>query len=116
MKYSKFEGKKFRRQHSVGNYILDFYCPSEKLAIELDGQVHFNDAAYEYDYERKLFLNFYGIKVLRFVNKLVFEDLDFVLACIKDNFGWSVQPPRPAGTPPLKGGELCGDRSPPFQD
>ena len=34
------EGRKFRRQHSVGNYILDFYCPSEKLAVELDGEVH----------------------------------------------------------------------------
>lgn len=39
----QFEGRKFRRQHSIGNYILDFYCSSEKLAIELDGEVHFND-------------------------------------------------------------------------
>lgn len=85
----KFEGRKFRRQHSVGNYILDFYCPSEKLAIELDGEVHFNDNAREYDYERKLFLEFYGIKVLRFENKHVFENLQWMLDVIKTNFGWN---------------------------
>lgn len=83
-----FEGRKFRRQHSVGSYILDFYCPSEKLAIELDGEVHFGAAAREYDYERRLFLEHYGIKVLRFENKLVFEDLEWVLGVIKGNFGW----------------------------
>ena len=83
-----FEGRKFRRQHSVGNYILDFYCPSEKLAIELDGEVYFGDAAREYDYERKLFLEHYGIKVLRFVNKRVFEDLHWMLDVIRSNFGW----------------------------
>lgn len=85
----QLEGRKFRRQHSVGNYILDFYCPAEKLAIELDGQVHFNDTAREYDYERKLFLEYYGIKVLRFENKRVFEDLEWMLDVIKNNFGWN---------------------------
>src|SRR5688572_8955958 len=45
VKGSKVDGLKFRRQHSVGNYVLDFYCPSEKLAIELDGSVHFNEHA-----------------------------------------------------------------------
>ena len=84
-----FEGRKFRRQHSVGNYILDFYCPSEKLAIELDGEVHFGDAARQSDYERRLFLEYYGIKVLRFENKLVFDELEWVLGVIKSNFGWN---------------------------
>lgn len=88
------EGRKFRRQHSVGNYILDFYCPSVRLAVELDGEVHFNDAAREHDYERRLFLGCYDIKVLRFENRLVFEDLEWVLGVIKSNFGWRKQPPR----------------------
>ena len=113
-----FEGRKFRRQHSVGNYILDFYCPAEKLAIELDGQVHFNDTAREYDYERKLFLEHHGIKVLRFENKRVFEDLEWMLDVIKSNFGWNqeVEPPRPrnASTPPLEGGELSGENFAPI--
>jgi very-short-patch-repair endonuclease len=107
-----FEGRKFRRQHSVGNYILDFYCPSEKLAIELDGEVHFNEIAREYDYERKLFLEYYGIKVLRFENKLVFEDLEWMLAVIKNNFGWNKTTPHPSdAAPPLEGGEFVDDES-----
>jgi very-short-patch-repair endonuclease len=102
----QFEGRKFRRQHSVGNYILDFYCPSEKLAIELDGEVHFNETAREYDYERKLFLEHYGIKVLRFENKLVFEELGWVLGVVKSNFGWNkTTTPSLRDTPPLEGGE-----------
>lgn len=104
-------GKKFRRQHSVGNYILDFYCPAERLAVELDGEVHFNDAARERDGRRKLYLENCGIRVLRFENKLVFEDLEWVLAVIKNNFGWSEKEaltttPSLRDTPPLKGGEF----------
>ena len=102
-----FEGRKFRRQHSVGNYILDFYCPSEKLAVELDGEVHFGDAAREYDRERKLFLEYYGIKVLRFENKRVFEDLGWMINVIKSNFGWNKKTtPSLRDTPPLEGGEF----------
>jgi len=41
LKGKKLAGRKFRRQHSIGYYIVDFYCPSEKLIIELDGQHHF---------------------------------------------------------------------------
>ncbi len=98
---SKFEGRKFRRQHSVDNYILDFYCPSEKLAIELDGEVHFNEAAEQKDAERTAFLNHYGIKVIRFENKMIFEQIEYVLDEIKKNFGWKITTP----TPPSKEGE-----------
>ena len=49
---SQLEGRKFRRQHSVGNYILDFYCPSERLCIELDGAYHFTEQGESYDQER----------------------------------------------------------------
>ncbi|HNP17173.1 MAG TPA: N-6 DNA methylase [Fulvivirga sp.] len=84
----KLEGRKFRRQHSVANYILDFYCPSEKLAIELDGQGHFEATQAEYDAERDLFLNHYGIKVLRFENKEVFKHSEALLEQVKSEFGW----------------------------
>jgi len=43
------EGRKFRRQHSIENYIVDFYCASEKLIIELDGAVHLDFAVQNYD-------------------------------------------------------------------
>jgi very-short-patch-repair endonuclease len=113
------EGRKFRRQHSVGSYILDFYCPAEKLAIELDGEVHFNDSARERDGERKLYLQSCGIRVLRFENKRVFEDLEWMLDVIKSNFGWNKTAPiAPETTPhpsdaaaPFKGGEFVDDES-----
>jgi len=89
---SQLEGRKFRRQHSVDNYILDFYCPSEKLAIELDGEGHNDIIQAEYDLERDLFLNSYGIKVLRFENKMVFEQTEAVLSEIKKGFGWCNHP------------------------
>ena len=85
---AKLDGRKFRRQHSVGGYILDFYCPAERLAVELDGDFHFHDAAIEHDHERKLFSRHFAIKVMRFENKQVFEDLDWVLFNIRFNFGW----------------------------
>ncbi len=88
LRNKNFEGRKFRRQHSVGNYILDFYCPSEKLAIELDGEVHFGDKARVYDRERRLFLEYFGIKVLRFENRIVFEELHWILDVIRSEFGW----------------------------
>src|SRR5688572_7570971 len=60
LKRSQLDGRKFRRQHSVGDYILDFYCPAERLAVELDGQVHRRYGAAFYDRERSLFLEYYG--------------------------------------------------------
>ncbi|MBU3982046.1 MAG: DUF559 domain-containing protein, partial [Proteobacteria bacterium] len=52
LQHSNLGGYKFRRQHSVGSYILDFYCPFEKLAIELDGDTHFTDEAIAHDMKR----------------------------------------------------------------
>lgn len=83
---SKFEGRKFRRQHSIGNYIVDFYCASEQLAIELDGDYHFSFTQQEKDQERDLFIAHFGIIVLRFENKQVFDNLEGVLREIKHNF------------------------------
>ncbi len=88
IKNSKLEGRKFRRQHSVGPYILDFYCVEEWLAVELDGQVHRYDHAMDHDDRRKAYLNRAGIKVIRFENRLVFEEIEFVLHTIKSFFGW----------------------------
>jgi very-short-patch-repair endonuclease len=75
---SNLGGYKFRRQHSVGCYILDFYCPSEELAIELDGDSHFVGAAPEYDRARTTYLNDRKITVLRFLNTDVYDNLDVV--------------------------------------
>jgi len=78
LQHSQLDGYKFRRQHSVGFYILDFYCPSKKLAIEVDGDSHFTDDAMAYDKERTAFLNALNIRVLRFLNTDVYNNLDAV--------------------------------------
>ncbi|KAA0894041.1 endonuclease domain-containing protein [Oryzomonas rubra] len=78
LRHSNLGGYKFRRQQSVGRYIVDFYCPSERLAVELDGDSHFTDEAMEYDRERTAFLNSLTIRVLRFLNTDVHENLDAV--------------------------------------
>ena len=82
----KLEGRKFRRQHSIRKYIVDFYCPEENIIIELDGQGHFNPEGLEKDIKRDEILTHLGFKVIRFENRLVFENLDYVLSEIKRNF------------------------------
>ncbi len=88
LKNSKLSGRKFRRQHSIGQYIVDFFCVEERLTVELDGEVHRNEQAEAYDYKRKLFLNEAGIKMIRFENFLVFENIDYVAHRIESFFGW----------------------------
>ena len=106
IKGKQLEGRKFRRQFSVAKYILDFYCPSENLAIELDGQGHFESAQADYDRERDLFLKHCGIKVLRFENKLVWNNPEEVLNEVKSSFGWVKDDPSVLRTAPLKGEQL----------
>jgi very-short-patch-repair endonuclease len=78
-------GLKFRRQHSVGPYILDFYCPQIKLAIELDGEVHKGQEVY--DEQRSYYLTKVAhISVVRFENRVVFETPEVILNCIEEFF------------------------------
>ena len=86
LKAKKLEGKRFTRQHSIGNYVVDFYCASEKLIVELDGQVHLNSTIEEKDLKRTRYLESLGFNVIRFENKMVFDFLPTVLKEIKDNF------------------------------
>ena len=86
LKSRKLDNKRFNRQHSIGYYIVDFYCASEKLIIELDGQGHFNPEAQEYDRKRTIYLESLGYKVIRFENKMVFDYLTSVLMEIRECF------------------------------
>ena len=88
LKGSKIDGRKFRRQYGVGRYVLDFYCPSEKLAIELDGEGHFSVAGVHYDNERRRFISSFGIKIIRFDNDQVFKNPEWIVDRIRSNFGW----------------------------
>jgi very-short-patch-repair endonuclease len=73
---------KFRRQYSVGAFVIDFYCPELKLAIEVDGDSHFQQGAEKRDADRETFIKQYGIKFLRFTNSDVRENLYGVLTQI----------------------------------
>jgi len=95
-------GYKFRRQYSVGKYIVDFYCAELRLAIELDGDSHFQSGAQARDKDREAFVKSFGIDFLRFRNVEVFEQLSAVLDSIERKL---LEHPKPPCSPPLsKGG------------
>lgn len=77
LRNKKLNGLRFRRQHPVGNFIADFYCPAYKLVIELDGEIHVNQT--DYDAARTEEMEAYGYQVIRFTNQQIFDDLDSVL-------------------------------------
>lgn len=79
LKTKKLNGYKFRRQYSFGRYVVDFYCPALKLAIEIDGLYHKSSNMKEYDLERQLFIESFGVKFLRFSNEDIFQNLSMVL-------------------------------------
>jgi len=76
-------GAKFRRQHATTCYILDFYCPAMKLAVEVDGPIHERQKAK--DIMRDANLSRDGIVVLRFQNSEIFTGLEDVLECIREH-------------------------------
>ena len=85
--WTALSGKKlgrlrFRFQHPIGQFVLDFYCASCKLVVELDGSVH--DARTEEDAARTEYLNAFGYRVIRFRNEEVLTNLDSVLAKIAE--------------------------------
>jgi very-short-patch-repair endonuclease len=92
LKAKRFGGVKFRRQHPVGPYIVDFYCGSRHLAIELDGGQHYEKGAQAYDAHRTAFLRRRGIEVIRFATDLVFREPDAVLQEIARALGLSAAP------------------------
>lgn len=75
-------GIKFRRQYGVYRFVLDFYCPELKLAIEVDGPIHDSLEAQAYDKMRQEIIEKLGIEFLRFRNAEVYENLDAVIGRI----------------------------------
>ena len=82
LKGKQVEGLKFRRQFGVGPYVLDFYCPEIRLGIELDGGVHKESCTKEYDEMRTKFLAENRIRVLRFENELVYNNVEGIIEAI----------------------------------
>lgn len=82
--WSMLKGKglnnyKFRRQYNVGKFVIEFYCPKSKLAIEVDGDSHFVEGAKERDRERQTIIETFGITFLRFTNREIYKNIEGVL-------------------------------------
>jgi very-short-patch-repair endonuclease len=102
LKSKKLDGRKFRRQYSIDNYIVDFCCPSEKLVIELDGAPHGEYHKIHKDEIRDQYIESLGFSILRFENRLVFQEPEYIQDEIRKVFNknWEKithtnQPPRP---------------------
>ncbi len=80
----RFNGLKFRRQHPIMKYVLDFYCHYIKLCIELDGRGHQQPSQEFYDEDRTRNLEEIGIKVIRFSNDEIFENIEHVLKRLQE--------------------------------
>ncbi len=83
LKGRKLEGLKFRKQHPVGPYILDFYCSEARLAVEVDGSVHGDPDQARHDARRTAWLAERGIAVLRVQASDVRDELEGVLNAIR---------------------------------
>ncbi|HEY3328790.1 MAG TPA: endonuclease domain-containing protein [Capsulimonadaceae bacterium] len=81
----QLDGAKFRRQYSIGDYIVDFYCGEARLIVELDGHIHNNEEQSSHDKRRDEYLTTLGLKVLRFPNQDVLQNLPSVLSKIQQN-------------------------------
>lgn len=79
LRRKQLKGTQFYRQKPIGSYIVDFYCPSKHLVIEIDGGQHYNDVYKPKDKIRDDYLTSLGLKVLRFSDREIFENLDGVL-------------------------------------
>ena len=81
---NRLNGYKFRRQYGIDRYVVDFYCPALRLAIEIDGDSHYWDHAQEYDAQRQAFIEALGIRFLRFTNTEVYQHMEGVIAAIEN--------------------------------
>ena len=76
----QLNGFRFRRQHIINPYIVDFYCHRAKLVIEIDGESHY--AKEEYDLQRSLFLKNKGLKIIKFSNNEIYYNIEKILSII----------------------------------
>ena len=105
----RMDGRKFRRQHPIGRYIVDFVCLDARLIIEVDGDSHGNDSRESLDAQRTAFLEKVGFRVIRFWNHQVLTDVDNVTETIFDALNMDPsrsEPLSPTLSPSGRGGRL----------
>ena len=111
LRQRQLDGWKFRRQHPIGPYVVDFYCPAARLIVEIDGPVHGFEEQWAYDLRRQAWLESQRHQVLRVKVESISRSLDDVMATIyvalaqNENSGATRRPHPPAspGTSPQAG-------------
>jgi very-short-patch-repair endonuclease len=85
LRNKKLEGLKFRRQHPIGRFIVDFYCHEKRLVVEVDGGIHNEAEIKERDEGREDELRSFGLAILRFTNEEVINNMKMVLEKLKES-------------------------------
>ena len=97
----RFDSAKFRRQYGLGPYVLDFYCPWLRIAIEADGGQHFTDEGRARDLAREAYLRLRGVRILRFTDREILVETKRVLESIWAVISRERAAPSPRPSPPL---------------
>src|SRR5215510_3537016 len=92
----QLNGMKFRRQHGIGPYIVDFYCPEQSFVIEIDGDSHADAEQIDKDQRRDRYLQSIGLRVVRYRNNDIIKNLDGVLEDLQTRASSGSTSPRPA--------------------
>ena len=100
----QLQGLKFRRQHGIGPYIVDFYCPEQSLVIEVDGDSHAGADQILKDRQRAKYLQSLGLHVIRYINDDILKNLDGVMEDLAKRLssGSPLAPPYEGGVKKLK--------------
>ena len=104
----QLQGLKFRRQHGIGPYIVDFYCPEQSLVIEVDGDSHADADQVVKDKQREQYLQSLGLRVIRYINDDIVKNLGGILEDLAERISSRSTSPRPSL--PRRGKELKADR------
>jgi len=83
LRNKKLSGLKFKRQYSIDHFVVDFYCPKLKLAVELDGKIHLKKEVKNHDENRDGYLSEFGIKILRIRNEVILNDVAKALKLVE---------------------------------
>jgi len=103
LRNNQFMGLKFRRQHVIEGFVVDFYCHEQRLAIEIDGSIHENRMHKDYDELRQREIEAEDIKVVRITNEEFEKDENILLVRMKEAIGLAyINTPSPSG----RGGEM----------
>jgi very-short-patch-repair endonuclease len=84
LRSQQIENCKFRRQYSIDRFVVDFYSSELRLAIEIDGDSHYQNGVQQYDRDRQVFLESKGTRILRFTNQEVYQNIDGVVEKIRE--------------------------------